>query len=428
MESYQLLDKYRYRVNSDQTEIEKEYQRRLNGYSTVKTNMVPVLMNKERFQVKKYPIFFLETREVNYLVSQVYKLSREIAALTHSKDLPVIAQSSFINSLLTNEIYFTNQIEGVRTNKEQIGTIIGEINTTDKLNKAPRKKAKRLESTVKLYNDSLKGELIQINAPNDLRTIYDKLLEKEIPTEKLPNGAYFRNSAVRIGTDSATVHVPPEKEADILVAITQLIEFMNDDSLNETLKAIVTHFMFENTHPFYDGNGRTGRYLLSSYLSNKVDIFTGISISTAIHANVQKYYREFKAAGSSENRADLTSFITAMLQIIISGQENVISELNDLKQQLINKTEYMNDRLSEKIEKDDFAVLYVFLQSGLFSTTDASGIKDNELVSFLNESDHKRYSKQGVRRAIERLEQSEIIYKIQGRPKQHKLIDEYLNA
>lgn len=427
MKKYQLLDKYRYSVHSDRAEIEKEYQRRLSGYSTVQTHMMPTLITKEKFQEKKYPIFFVETREINYLVSQVYKLSKQILELVHSDNLPIIAQNSFVNSLLTNEIYFTNQIEGVKTDKNQIGTIIGDLHTIDtKTKKSVTKRPKRLESTIKMYNDSLSGQLIKIHNPEDLRKIYDQLLAKEISAEKLPDGQYFRNGSVRIGTETDTVHIPPEKEADIVVAMMQLIEFMNDDGLNESIKAIVTHFMFENTHPFYDGNGRTGRYLLSSYLSNKIDIFTGVSISTAIHDHVQKYYRAFKEAGTSENRADLTNFVTAMLEIIISGQENVIQQLNDLKQQLIDKAQNMKNSLKGKIDKDDFAILFVLLQSGLFSMMDTSGIKDNELIEFLNKTDHKRYPKHKVHDAIERLEQQQIIDKIQGRPKQHKLAATYL--
>lgn len=427
MEKYQLLEKYRYRVNSDQTEIEKEYQRRLNGYATVQTTMIPTLMTKDGFQDKKYPIFFIETRKINQLTSNVNKLSRKIMNLTHAGGLPIIAQSSFINSLLANEIYFTNQIEGVQTNKKQIGTIIGEINTVEGNQTTTKRKSRRLESTIKMYNDTLKGNLIQIREPNDVRKIYDQLLEKEISADKLPDGNYFRNSKVRIGTDTATVHLPPVNESEILNAIMQLIEFMNDDSLNEILKAIVTHFMFENTHPFYDGNGRTGRYLLSSYLSNKVDPLTGISISTAIHENVQKYYREFKSAGSVENRGDLTLFITALLEIIVSGQENVINKLTDLRDELNEKEKQMRVKVGTSVTAEEFQVLYVLLQSALFSTMDESGIKDNELIDFLNKVDHRAYSRQKVHRIIDKFEKQGTIIKIQGRPKQHKLNQEYLD-
>lgn len=140
------------------------------------------------------------------------------------------------------------------------------------------------------------------------------MLKGELNEDRLPNGKIFRdklpNSEVlSIGDGIKTVHRPPTTETAIKVALTALIEYMNNDDTPSIYKALVTHFFFENTHPFLDGNGRMGRYLLSSYIANKFDRFTGFSVATAIHNNVQQYYKVFKDADSAENRADLTFFI-----------------------------------------------------------------------------------------------------------------------
>lgn len=90
---------------------------------------------------------------------------------------------------------------------------------------------------------------------------------------------------------------------------------MNNDETPSIYNVLVTHFFFENTHPFLDGNGRMGRYLLSSYIANKFDRFTEFSVATGIHNNVQQYYKVFKEADNAENRADLTSFIQKQLLI-----------------------------------------------------------------------------------------------------------------
>lgn len=120
--------------------------------------------------------------------------------------------------------------------------------------------------------------------------------------------------------------------------MSSVIKFMNDESMPALYKALITHFFFENTHPFLDGNGRMGRYLLSTYLSSKYDRFTGFSVATAILAHIQQYYKDFIVADNAENYADLTLFIQSLLEILTSQQQENIATLNQLKA-LLNDAE-----------------------------------------------------------------------------------------
>ena len=99
-----------------------------------------------------------------------------------------------------------------------------------------------------------------------------------------------------------------------------VISFRNTLSVDPVFKAIITHFMFENTHPFNDGNGRFGRYLLASDLAQSLDELTGLSISTEISKNVRKYYKAFRETSRPSNRAEATLFVQDMLAIIIAAQ------------------------------------------------------------------------------------------------------------
>ena len=60
------------------------------------------------------------------------------------------------------------------------------------------------------------------------------------------------------------MYTPPQDPADVLRLMGNLEAYLNDDTLSDAdplVKMAVLHFQFESIHPFYDGNGRTGRIL-----------------------------------------------------------------------------------------------------------------------------------------------------------------------
>jgi len=66
-----------------------------------------------------------------------------------------------------------------------------------------------------------------------------------------------------------TVFTPPQDYDTILKLMRNLVEYMNDEKLHDIdplIKMAVIHFQFESIHPFYDGNGRTGRIINILYL------------------------------------------------------------------------------------------------------------------------------------------------------------------
>ena len=116
--------------------------------------------------------------------------------------------------------------------------------------------------------------------------------------------------------------------------LTEWIRFINDHSIPNLIKACAGHYFFENIHPFYDGNGRTGRYILTKYLSRKLDKFSGLVLSQQINHHKQDYYKAFRNTGDHLNRADATFFVETLLTFIKEGQENIIQTLLEKQEQL----------------------------------------------------------------------------------------------
>ena len=93
----------------------------------------------------------------------------------------------------------------------------------------------------------------------------------EIQAELERNNAGFRKlpgTALKNGTGQ-TVYTPPQEPAEIIVLMRDLERFINDEesfAADPLIKMALMHHQFESIHPFYDGNGRTGRILNVLYL------------------------------------------------------------------------------------------------------------------------------------------------------------------
>ncbi|MFC4761345.1 Fic family protein [Fructobacillus durionis] len=430
MAKYQSLLKMKYngrgRTLSD-NEIHQEYQRRYQSWSAHRTEMFPVLNNyRNRYdQSQRYPLFYTLTKKMESLLTDFGDNSLEIKELIQY--LPVIAQQTYIRQNLVEEIYRSNEIEGVKTNRYELNTIASELVEGT----GPVKRGRRLLSTVLLYLDSIEGRPISIHETTDYRTLYDELLRGEIPEESQPDGRLFRNSEVYVGSATQVRHVPVSSEGEIEQGLSSLIDYMKEDKSFPVIKGIVSHFIFENVHPFLDGNGRIGRYLLSAYLSEQVDMYTGMAISSAIFFERSRYYTLFKEAGDVLNFADLTMFIEGLLAIIVSGQERVITDLKQRKQELEEarkklmmkmQSYFQNWTLSDCEEEFVAGILSLLLQSQMFENDFNQGLKLQKIVTRLKKD--YRFPEVQVRRICHFLEEKGLLIRQQNRPVRYTLADD----
>ncbi|MEZ5057024.1 MAG: Fic/DOC family N-terminal domain-containing protein [Saprospiraceae bacterium] len=90
------------------------------------------------------------------------------------------------------------------------------------------------------------------------------------------------------------VYTPPEGEEIIREKLKNLEDFIhNMDTIDPLIKMAIIHYQFEAIHPFFDGNGRTGRIILLIYLkfSGLLD-FPALFLSRYIIENKSGYYEK----------------------------------------------------------------------------------------------------------------------------------------
>lgn len=128
----------------------------------------------------------------------------------------------------------------------------------------------------------------QILSSNMILEIQQIIEQNNAGFRKLP-GTTLKNSST-----GKTVYTPPQDFDTINRLMSNLERFINDPSLSDydpLVKMAIIHFQFESIHPFYDGNGRTGRIINILYLILEQLLHLPILyLSSYIIRNKPKYY------------------------------------------------------------------------------------------------------------------------------------------
>ncbi|MEF2174857.1 MAG: Fic family protein [Candidatus Absconditabacteria bacterium] len=192
-----------------------------------------------------------------------------------------------------------------------------------------------------------------------------------------------------------TIYTPPVGEDTIRKYLTNLENFINiNNDVDPLIKAGVIHYQFESIHPFYDGNGRTGRVLLVLYLvmCGKLD-YPILFISEYINKNKTKYYQILHNTTQSGDYKEIIMFILQAIEI----QANITSQKIIAINKLINKISGIIE--DEKIVKFIFSNPYISIKSmsneiGITRQTASKYIKklqELEILETVNYNKSKLY-------------------------------------
>ncbi len=156
----------------------------------------------------------------------------------------------------------------------------------------------------------------------------------EIQTELERNNAGFRKLP---GTElkdggGQTVYTPPQEPAEIVALMRDLERFINDSELfavDPLIKMALIHHQFESIHPFYDGNGRTGRILNVLYLVKEglLDIPV-LYLSSHIVRTKADYYRLLQTVRVEDRWED---WVLYMLEAVEQTAVQAIATIQAIK-------------------------------------------------------------------------------------------------
>ncbi|MGV0582149.1 Fic family protein [Mycobacteroides chelonae] len=289
-----------------------------------------------------FQMFALMTPEVAALIERIMSFEPKIQA--EWDGLPGRARVDYLNGMVIDEIQATNQIEQVRSTRKEISAAIKAVRAEGPIDN------KRFTEMVRLYLDIGNAEAESPQTLDDIREIYDAVTAGEIRDEDAPDGLRFRQGPVTIESGTKTVHTGVVPESAIDDALTIMLSQGRDDSIPQLIRAMAAHFIFEYTHPFYDGNGRTGRYLLALDLRQVLAPYASLALSATIAENKDRYYRAFTDAENPLNRGDLTPYLIDMLEIIAEAQHRLLLDLSNRRQ----KIDTVGARIRVLVEDEQF--------------------------------------------------------------------------
>ncbi len=255
-------------------------------------------------------------------------------------------QAILINSLILQEAKDSSEIENIITTHDELYQSSLDISNISHATKEVQSYSRAL----------LKGfDLVKETSLLLTRHIVD------IQQELEGNVAGIRKQAGTVLKNQATgevIHTPPQEETTIRKLLDNLEQYINtNDGIDPLIKMAIIHYQFETIHPFYDGNGRTGRIINILYLVlNELLDLPILYLSSYIIKHKADYYRllqEVRTKGSWEE------WIIYMLEGIEQTATKQVQLINDIKELMDNTKEKLKSELPKIYSKDLLEVLFI---------------------------------------------------------------------
>ena len=220
----------------------------------------------------------LETRPVLKKLANAHRALAELKGFAET--MP--NKNILINAIMINEAKDSSEIENIITTHDELFKAMSHAGYH---NPAAKEVVSYRTALWQGYEAVKQKQMLSINMMVEIQQNIEK---NRAGIRKLP-GTVLKNEAT-----GEVVYTPPSGEQEIMALLSNLERYMNDDhdGIDPLIKLAVIHHQFESIHPFYDGNGRTGRIINVLYLVLKELLDSPILyLSQYIIRNKASYYR-----------------------------------------------------------------------------------------------------------------------------------------
>lgn len=279
-----------------------------------------------------------ETRAVLKKTAEAHRYLAELKGVAAS----IPNEAILINTLALQEAKDSSEVENI-------------VTTHDELYKADLFEEAIVNPATKEVQDyafALKQAFAKVRQTkfirlDDILVVQQHLERNDAGFRRLP-GTDLKNARTGV-----VVYTPPQHADDIIRLMDNLVQYVNDDSLCDAdplVKMAIIHHQFESIHPFYDGNGRTGRILNILYLVSK-DLLNlpVLYLSRFIINQKAVYYSELQAVRDTGN---WEPWLLYMLDGIIETAQNTITQITQMKALMNDVKHRMREELPKIYRQD----------------------------------------------------------------------------
>lgn len=291
------------------------------------------------FKIHQLPFDMeLETKNV---LKKLAKAHRALAELKGAADT-IPNDTILINTLSLQEAKDSSAIENIITTHD-------ELYRADAMNKQFASIAsKEVHSYAVALREGFKTVKDQgLISNNHILKIQSLIEDNSAGFRKLPG------TALKNDKTGEVVYTPPQHQKEIVDLMNNLEIFINDNSISDLdalVKMAVIHHQFETIHPFYDGNGRTGRIINILYLVKegllKIPI---LYLSRYINQNKSDYYNLLQKVRTENAWHEWIMFI---LEGVEQTALQTIQQIHGIKTLMLSHKQKMRTELPKIYSQD----------------------------------------------------------------------------
>lgn len=282
-------------------------------------------------------------------------------------------QHILINAITINEAKDSSAIENIVTTHDSIYKVLTESGFKD----ANAKEVVNYRSAIwRGYEIIKEKEFINTNVLVELQSMIE---HNKAGIRKTP-GTNLKNSKT-----GEIIYTPPQDEREIRDLLKNLEDYINNDNdeIDPLIKMALIHYQFESIHPFYDGNGRTGRILNVLYLvlNNLLDSPI-LYLSNYINNNKLDYYRLFTSFREEDNYED---WILYILKGIEETAKNTIELIKSIQNEMNSYKEEFMTKLPKVYSDELLDSLFYEVYTRINYIEEKCGVTRQTAASYLNQ-------------------------------------------
>lgn len=289
----------------------------------------------------------IESKVVLKRLAQAHRALAELKGYVSS----IPNENILINTLSLEEAKDSSAIENIITTHDDLYKTGLEL---DGFNSAESKEVQNYISAIKKGFSLISKHHILTN--NDIIEIQAELEKNNAGIRKVP-GTTLKNAST-----GAIVYTPPQDYDTIMDYMSNLSEFINNSEasdLDPLTKMAIIHYQFESIHPFYDGNGRTGRIINVLYLvMNDLLNLPILYMSKFIIENKREYYKLLQKVRNNDEWEEWLLYMIEAVENIAKEtiiQIRLIKELMmEFKQTLRNNYKFYSQDLLNNLFKHPY--------------------------------------------------------------------------